>query len=131
VLRQVTDILQQMQTDMPLPADLHAAPSRSEPPRYRRIGALTIDTHRREVWYHDQCLHRTPTEYAILDCLSARPHQVIPYEDIVIHTHGQRVAPEEARKLLTTHIRNLRRKLDPHLIVGVRGMGYMLTDADG
>jgi DNA-binding response OmpR family regulator len=101
-----------------------------EPSRYRQVGVLRIDTHRHEIWLHEQHIHVTPTEYAILTCLAETPEQVVRYEEMIQHTHGQELSREEAHTLLSSHIRNLRRKLDQRCLVSVRSVGYMLTSVD-
>lgn len=131
-LRKITEMLSHMQepgVTWPTGDEPGAAPTQ-EPPRYRQVGTLRIDILRHEVWLDEQRVHLTPTEYAILACLSAKPGQVVKYEEIISHTHGQAMTHEEAHTLLASHIRNLRRKIDSRLLVGVRSVGYMLTDPD-
>lgn len=98
--------------------------------RHLRVGLLHIDTHRHEVRFDDQVLHVTPTEYMILAALAATPGQVLPYSEIIRHTHGYLIEAVEAHGLLRTHIRNLRRKFDRRYLVSVYAVGYMLIDPD-
>jgi two-component system alkaline phosphatase synthesis response regulator PhoP len=129
-LRQITDVPHQVQADAVPSAGDEPSATTARPPHIRYIGALSINTARYEVWYHDQRVHVTPTEFAVLVCLSERPGQVIDYEAIVQRTHGKVLPKSEARALLVTHIRNLRRKIDPQMLVGVRGVGFMLHEGE-
>ncbi len=104
-----------------------AAP-RTGPPRYLNVGPLRIDTHRHEAWFQQTRIALTATEYAVLTSLATRPGCVHSFADITRHTHGVALERSDAQQLLGTHIRNLRRKLDPRCIVSVRGVGYMLVD---
>jgi DNA-binding response OmpR family regulator len=130
-LRTVAGVLSDLQGSNATPARADAVPpapdTAQEPPRYRQVAALRIDTHRHEVWLHEERIHVTPTEYAILACLAETPEQVVRYEEMIHHTHGQELPKEEAHTLLSSHIRNLRRKLNMHCLVAVRSVGYMLT----
>ncbi len=96
--------------------------------RFLWVGRLCVDTYRHEIWFDDQRLHVTPTEYTLLSCLAASPERVVSYTDLARHTHGCHVAEAEARELLGWHVHNLRHKFDRRYIVSVRSVGYMLVD---
>lgn len=102
----------------------------SEATRYLTIGLLRIDTHRYEVWFNSMRLDVTPTEYAILVYLASSAGRACTFADITHHTHGMPLERDDAQKLLGTHIRNLRKKLDRRYLVSVRGVGYMMIDPD-
>lgn len=132
-MRTVAEVLSDLQgSSGPPTADAALPISREapDPSRYQQVGALRIDTHRHEVWLHERRIHVTPTEYAILTCLAETPEQVVRYEDMIHQTHGQELPKEEAHTLLSSHIRNLRRKLNQRCLVAVRSVGYMLTKTD-
>jgi DNA-binding response OmpR family regulator len=96
------------------------------PGRYLTVGFLRVDTYRHEVWFDEQLLRVTPTEYEILACLATVPGRVVSYSDIAYHTHNTTMEASDAHDVLRHHIRNLRRKFDRRYLVGVRGVGYML-----
>ena len=91
-----------------------------------RIGQLQIDRSRRQVSFEGRTLRLTPIEYALLCCLAEAEGRVVRYDAIVRCTHGLSVDDDEAQALLRSHVHNLRHKLDPAYIVGVRGAGYRL-----
>jgi DNA-binding response OmpR family regulator len=92
----------------------------------RSFGALTIWPHSHRVMLHDKELTLTPTEYKILDLLSASPEQVFSREQLL-----QSVLPEERIldiRTIDAHISRLRSKLhknsDVKYIQTVYGFGY-------
>jgi DNA-binding response OmpR family regulator len=91
-----------------------------------RIGRLAIDRPRHQASFDERPLRLTPIEYALLCCLADSRGRVVSYETIVRRTHGLSVEDDEAQTLIRSHVHNLRHKLDPAYIVGVRGAGYML-----
>jgi DNA-binding response OmpR family regulator len=110
----------------PSAPDEPSSPAAPSVERYLEVGALRIDTHRHEVWFNEQILRVTPTEYEILARLASTPERVVSYSDIAYHTYGSTMNEDEAHNLLRHHIRNLRRKFNRRYLVGVRGVGYML-----
>jgi len=92
-----------------------------------RVGELEIDYLRHVVTYDGQLLRVTPIEYALLCCLARAEGQVVEGSIIVQYTHGHRLNNSEAQLLLKTHVRNLRRKLDPRYLTNIRGIGYRLA----
>jgi DNA-binding response OmpR family regulator len=106
--------------DVPVPPAPHAEDS------LLQIGELAIDRPRRQVTFEGRALRLTPIEYALLCCLAEAQGRVVGYEAIVQATHGLTVGDDEAQTLIRSHVHNLRHKLDPAYIVGVRGAGYML-----
>ncbi|NJN66004.1 MAG: response regulator transcription factor [Chloroflexaceae bacterium] len=121
----------------PSPSRSPSPPSSDQPPPAvpplpstgrLQVGALSIDPGRHEVWFDDQPLHVTRTEYAILTYLIRQTGRVAVFSDIVRCTHGYELAEGEARELIRQHIRNLRKKIDRRYIVSVYGVGYMLVD---
>ncbi len=143
MLHTVTEILKSTQeyaeTPEPVKPSLVASDSMTDMPdvqpneskkRYICIGKLCIDTYRHEVWFDNDQLSVTPSEYIILDCLASMPGRVVSFGDIVHCTRGYRVDDAEAKELLRQHILNLRKKLDRRYIVSVYGVGYMLVDPE-
>lgn len=98
--------------------------------RYREVGQLRIDTFRQKVFFAEQPVHTTPTEYIILACLAATPGKVVTFGDIIRRTHSYQVGETEAHDLLRSHIRNLRKKIDRRYLVSVYATGYMLVDPE-
>lgn len=98
--------------------------------RYLNVGALRIDTHRHEVWFDDEQLHVTPTEYTLLFHLATSPGQVLSFLELARPIYGEGTDHAEARDLIRWHLRNLQRKFSRRYIVSVRGVGYMLINPD-
>jgi DNA-binding response OmpR family regulator len=111
----------QISVPQPLP------PVPAPPPHYVEVGALRIDPSRHEVWFAEQPVHMTLTEYTILSYLASTPERVVPFDDIAAQIHDAHFDQSRARPLLAWHIGNLRKKIDRRYLVSVRGVGYMLT----
>jgi two-component system, OmpR family, response regulator len=94
------------------------------------LGALTIGGLRQEVQLHNNPIRVTPIEYAVLRYLAERPGQVQNYADIVRFSHKLDVNNDEAKIMLKTHVRNLRKKLGAGYIETERGIGYKMLDPD-
>jgi len=94
--------------------------------RAMQVGPLTLDTDRHAARWNGRPLPVTPIEYALLRYLAETPGRVRGYSDIVSWTHGHQISNEEAKLLIKSHVRNLRRKIDQGYLIHVRGGGYML-----
>ncbi len=101
-----------------------------------RAGALTLDRsrYRAELTTPAGALREiglTPTEFEILAALAAQPGRV--YSRAQLLTVARGIAFESYERAIDSHIRNLRRKLEPDdLIVTVHGVGYKFVEpSDG
>lgn len=91
-----------------------------------RLGDLRIDLRSHEVFWKDQQIHLTRTEFKILSELAKRPNWVFTRYQIVDMVHGEDYAVTE--RSVDVAIFNLRKKLKEagDLIETVRGVGYKL-----
>jgi len=102
----------------------------AKPPR--RFGDLTIDPDAREVRVAARVVELTPTEFDLLDALSARPRMVFSRGQLLEHvSRGQSSGDDH---VVDVHIANLRRKIgdDPkasRYVLTVRGVGYRMGEA--
>ncbi len=91
-----------------------------------QVGELRIGTAHHDVSFAGRLLHVTPTEYALLRTMAGNPGRVFSYCELVYAMHGYDTSPFEAKILLKTHVRNLRRKIGADYLVNVRSTGYKL-----
>ena len=89
-----------------------------------RIGTLVIDPDTREVLYADANVHLTPTEFGLLHCLALTPHVVYGRRRLLEQVWGYKDGAGE--RTVDSHVRSIRRKLDPSVIRTVHGIGYAL-----
>jgi len=94
-----------------------------------RCADLTIHLSERQAWLHGRPLALTPTEFRLLATLARAPGHLFAYCDLAEHVLGYACAEREAKTILQTHIKNLRRKLGdvaaaPVYVIAVRGVGY-------
>jgi two-component system, OmpR family, response regulator RegX3 len=99
-------------------------------PEVVNVRGITIDLDRREVRVGGRPLALTPTEFRIL-ALLARKRGVVTHGELFREIHAYEVSDQEAKDILKVHVWRLRAKLaeivpDSHLIVNVRGFGYLL-----
>ncbi len=98
-----------------------------------RAGGVTLDRTRYEVTLPAaggeaaRTLPLTPTEFEILATLMSQPGRIFSRSQLLGAVHG--VAFESYERAIDSHIRNLRRKLEPkeespRYIVTVHGVGY-------
>jgi two-component system alkaline phosphatase synthesis response regulator PhoP len=99
-----------------------------------RAGALTLDRarYRAELRAAAGAAARevvlTPTEFEILAALAAQPGRVFSRAQLLTVARG--VAFESYERAIDSHIRNLRRKLEPgEHIVTVHGVGYKYVES--
>jgi DNA-binding response OmpR family regulator len=95
-----------------------------------RAGALVLDRNRFVVAIEDREFYLTPTEYEILATLASQPGRIFSRSQLLMAVRG--VAFESYERAIDSHIRNLRKKLDPEgagpeWIVTVHGVGYKFT----
>lgn len=89
---------------------------------------LVIDLSRREVWFNDEPISLTPTEFRFLSCFAAHEGQVLSHDQIMMHVWGTRHAC--TRDSIKLYVYQLRQKLEPNpstprRIVTRRGEGYL------
>jgi DNA-binding response OmpR family regulator len=90
------------------------APEIAEPrsrPRFLEARGLLLDLEQNTVTCHGQSVHLTPSEFALLQCLMERAEQVVPFRELMRALHGTEGEKWEARRALSTHLWNLRKKI--------------------
>jgi two-component system OmpR family response regulator len=97
-----------------------------------RVGRLTVDPARKEVVFAARRVPLPPNQFRLLLYLALNTDRVVSQRELVREIWGY-VGPEsEARKLVKTHVRVIRRKLgwtdeDNNYLQSVRGFGYVLS----
>ncbi|MFN2483690.1 MAG: response regulator transcription factor [Candidatus Limnocylindria bacterium] len=97
-----------------------------------RVGELVIDIPRLRVELDGREVALTATEFQLLVALARHPGRVLTRSQLLDAIHG--VAFESYERAIDTHVKNIRRKLEPvparprHLLT-VHGVGYRLADA--
>ena len=97
-----------------------------------RVMDLTLDLPRQRLTVGDRPIELTATEFQLLAALARQPGRIFTRSQLLDAVHG--VAFESYERAIDTHIKNLRRKIepDPHqprYIQTVYGVGYRLAEA--
>ncbi len=88
-----------------------------------RVEDITLDRSHYEVQIGKRSVQLTPIEFEIMATLMSLPGRIFSRRQLLSSSHG--VAFESYERTIDSHIRNLRRKLEPNkLIVTVHGVGY-------
>ena len=103
-----------------------------QPEILRSVG-LEIDLQSHRVSLQGQAIHLTPNEFKLLAALVRHPGQVLSRAQLVEAIHG--VAYDGVDRSVDSHIKNLRRKLEPDpanpmYILTAYGIGYQFTEMD-
>jgi len=96
-----------------------------------RAGDLTLDLPRMRADLAGRSIDLTPTEFALLAAMARQPGRIFTRSQLLDAVHG--VAFESYERAIDTHIKNLRRKLEPDprrpaLVLTVYGVGYRFAD---
>ena len=97
-----------------------------------RVADLMLDLPRQRLTIGDRPVELTATEFQLLAALARRPGRIFTRAQLLDAVHG--MAFESYERAIDTHIKNLRRKIepDPHqprYIQTVYGVGYRLAEA--
>jgi DNA-binding response OmpR family regulator len=103
------------------------------PAEMLRAGDLAVDVPRHRVERNGALVDLTVTEFTLLETLLRHPGRVFTRAQLLDALHG--VAFESYERAIDTHIKNLRRKLEPdprspRYVLTVYGVGYQVA-ADG
>ena len=96
-----------------------------------RAGDVTLDLPRMRVEASGRPIDLTPTEFQLLATLAAQPGRIFTRSQLLDAVHG--VAFESYERAIDTHIKNIRRKLEPdprtpRYLLTVYGIGYRFAD---
>jgi DNA-binding response OmpR family regulator len=92
-----------------------------------RLGDVELDLATRRVHRRGAEVHLTPTEFDLLAYLAKRPERVFTREQLLGDVWGYRDG--SGARTVDSHVRALRRKLDPSIIRTVHGVGYAADDS--
>lgn len=98
-----------------------------------KLGALSYDAAARRAWVRDHALDLARREADLLELLMRRPGEVVRRQSIedALYSFEEAVTPNA----IEATVSRLRRKLDEAGLTGqlhtVRGVGYLLREADG
>jgi len=88
-----------------------------------RVENVSLDRSNYKVQIEAREISLTPTEFEIMAILMSQPGRIFSRNQLLNAVHG--VAFESYERAIDSHIRNLRRKLEPDdLIITVHGVGY-------
>jgi len=110
---------------------LRRASGPAAPAEVIRAGALTLDRARYRALLPDREVALTPTEFEILAALAGQPGRIFSRAQLLTVARG--VAFESYERAIDSHIRNLRRKIEPsegepRYIITVHGVGYKFAE---
>jgi two-component system alkaline phosphatase synthesis response regulator PhoP len=110
---------------------LRRASGPAAPAEVIRAGALTLDRARYRARLPDREVALTPTEFEILAALASQPGRIFSRAQLLSVARG--VAFESYERAIDSHIRNLRRKIEPsegepRYIITVHGVGYKFAE---
>jgi DNA-binding response OmpR family regulator len=96
-----------------------------------RAGDLVVDIPRRRVQVGGRSVELTPAEFELLVALARQPGRILTRLQLLDAIHG--VAHEAYERAIDSHVKNLRRKLEPEptaprYVLTVHGVGYRLAD---
>ena len=96
-----------------------------------RAGELVLDVPRMRTQVDGRDIDLTPTEFTLLATLARQPGRIFTRTQLLDALHG--VAFESYERAIDSHVKNLRRKLEPdprrpRYVLTVYGVGYRLTD---
>jgi len=105
--------------------------SEPSPAEVIRAGNLTLDRARYRALLPDREVPLTPTEFEILSALASQPGRIFSRAQLLTVARG--VAFESYERAIDSHIRNLRRKIEPgegepRYIITVHGVGYKFAE---
>lgn len=108
---------------------LEESPDRVAESPNRMFGTLTVDPTARQVVLDGTPVIITPTEFDVLDVLSAQPRVAFSRRQLIDVIWGPHWGGDE--HMVDVHVANLRRKLgdnptNPRFIATVRGHGYRM-----
>ncbi len=97
-----------------------------------RVADLVLDLPRQRLTVGDRLVELTATEFQLLAALARQPGRIFTRAQLLDAVRG--VAFESYERAIDTHIKNLRRKIepDPHqprYLLTVYGVGYRLAEA--
>ena len=97
------------------------------------IGALRLDLQQHSLSVDGDSVELTPTEFKLLQVLMANPGHTLTRDELLEKVLGY--AYEGMGRTLDTHIRNLRKKIEPDseqplYIQTVYGIGYRLVSGE-
>jgi two-component system alkaline phosphatase synthesis response regulator PhoP len=100
------------------------------PPRILQIEGLHLDIDQHELFVDDETVELTPTEFKLLHVLMENPGYTLTREELLEKSVGY--AYEGMGRTLDTHIRNIRKKIEPDpneptYIQTIYGIGYRLA----
>jgi DNA-binding response OmpR family regulator len=103
-------------------------------PRVLRVDDLTLDVGQRIVSIGKRRIELTATEFSLCRLLMERPGFVYQRSEIAEEVLG--CPSDEPGRTLDTHIKNLRRKIEPdpshpRYVLTVRGVGYRFARPEG
>jgi len=95
------------------------------------VGDLTLDVPRMRTEVAGRTVELTPTEFTLLATLARQPGRIFTRSQLLDALHG--VAFETYERAIDSHVKNLRRKLEPEprqprYVLTVYGVGYRLAD---
>ncbi len=96
-----------------------------------RTGDVVLDLPRMRAEVAGTAVDLTPTEFQLLATLAARPGRIFTRAQLLDALHG--VAFETYERAIDSHVKNLRRKLEPdqrrpRYVLTVYGVGYRFAD---
>jgi DNA-binding response OmpR family regulator len=103
----------------------------TDPSDVIRFGELQLDVPRMRTEVAGRGVDLTPTEFTLLATLARQPGRIFTRSQLLDALHG--VAFESYERAIDSHIKNLRRKLEPdprqpRFVLTVYGVGYRLAD---
>jgi two-component system, OmpR family, alkaline phosphatase synthesis response regulator PhoP len=106
----------------------------AEPGDVIRASDLTLDVPRMRADLAGRQIDLTATEFQLLATLAAQPGRIFTRSQLLDAVHG--VAFESYERAIDTHVKNIRRKLEPdprepRYLLTVYGVGYRFADDRG
>jgi two-component system alkaline phosphatase synthesis response regulator PhoP len=100
-------------------------------PQSLKVGWLNLDLGRRELMVNEEPVELTPSEFELIKVLMESPGYAFTRDELLEKALGY--AYEGLGRTLDSHVKNLRRKIEPNprepvYIQTIYGVGYKLVD---